>query len=218
MNEALSGVSRDFSDLGVAVGRAEEKIRRMLADASAVSALIDSGALHPLAEDEVLVEPELHDSLLRGFRRLESEEGLKALRQLDYEYGQVQRLLRGREKTNSLSVAQIPPLAEETYRQGLSVLKDALGLHLSIHSPDRERLEEELAELDMEINILKEDEGEEARVRMKEETLASHRERLILINQQRSHVEELLHQCGRCEASLHRTRIELAELKAPRSA
>ncbi len=122
-------------------------------------------------------------------------------------------VLERRKETDSLSVAQIPPLAEETYRQGLGVLNDALGVLQSIHSSDRGRLKAELAELEGEIGGLREDNGQEARVKMKEKTLASHRERLEMVNQQQSHLEELLHQCGRCEASLHRTRIQLAELK-----
>ncbi|MBI2863851.1 MAG: PspA/IM30 family protein [Chloroflexi bacterium] len=47
INEALSGVSQDFADIGTALGRAEEKIDRMLARASALDALIDLGVLAP---------------------------------------------------------------------------------------------------------------------------------------------------------------------------
>ena len=44
--------------------------------------------------------------------------------------------------------------------------------------------------------------------------MASHRETLELINQQQYRVDELLHQCGRCEATPTRTRIELASMQA----
>ena len=44
--------------------------------------------------------------------------------------------------------------------------------------------------------------------------MASHRERLEMIDQQQFRVDELLYQCDRCEASLSRTRIELASLQA----
>ena len=172
----------------------------------------------PLADSHA--PPELRpllDSLKYGFSRNKLTQGLKALQQLAHEYTELQLVLERRKKTDSLSVAQIPPLAEETYRQGLGVLKNALGLLQSIHSSDRARLEAEVAELEGEIDALREDHSQEARVRMKEETMASHRERLDMVNQQQSHVEELLHQCGRCEASLHRTRIQLAELKAESS-
>ena len=172
----------------------------------------------PLADSHT--PPELRpllDSLQYGFSRNQSTQGLKALQQLSYEYTGLQLVLESQKETDTLSVAHIPPLAEETYRQGLGVLNNALGLLQSVHSSDRGRLEAEVAELEGEIEALRGDYSQEARVRMKEETLASHRERLDMVNQQHSHVEELLHQCGRCEASLSRTRIQLAELKAESS-
>ena len=92
-------------------------------------------------------------------------------------------------------------------------MKDALELLQSVHSSDRDRLEAEMTELAEEIKAVRGEHHQQERLRMKEETLASHRERLDLIAQQESHAEGLLHQCGRCEASLHRTRIQLAELK-----
>ena len=47
--------------------------------------------------------------------------------------------------------------------------------------------------------------------------MASHKERLDMIKQQELRVDKLLYQCDRCEASLHRTRIELASLKTESS-
>jgi len=125
--------------------------------------------------------PELRlllDSLQYGFSRNKSTQGIKALQHLAYEYTELQLVLERRKETGSLSVAQIPLLAEETYRQGLGVLRNALGLLQSIHSSDRGRLEAEVAELEGEIDGLREDNSQEARVRMKEETLASDRELL----------------------------------------
>ena len=45
VNEALTGVSGELAELSMAVGRAEEKTERLQARASAIDALIDSGAL-----------------------------------------------------------------------------------------------------------------------------------------------------------------------------
>ena len=55
------------------------------------------------------------------------------------------------------------------------------------------------------------------RLRMKEELLASHRELLEMIAQQQVRVDELFHQSHLCQASLHRTRIELAAIRADTS-
>lgn len=45
VNEALTGVSGELAELTLALGRAEEKTERMTARASAIDALIESGAL-----------------------------------------------------------------------------------------------------------------------------------------------------------------------------
>ena len=71
-----------------------------------------------------------------------------------------------------------------------------------------------MVDFEAEIDNLRGDHSQKSWIRMKEETVNSHRERLDLVDQQYSHVEELFHQCGRCEASLHWTRIQVAELKA----
>ncbi len=60
VNEALSGVSEEFAELGMALGRAEEKIERMTARASAIDALIESGTL-ALPGGGDLVERELRE-------------------------------------------------------------------------------------------------------------------------------------------------------------
>jgi phage shock protein A len=51
VNEALAGISGDLADLSRALGRAEEKTRRMTARAGALDALIDSGSLGGLPLD-----------------------------------------------------------------------------------------------------------------------------------------------------------------------
>ena len=105
-------------------------------------------------------------------------------------------------------------LAEETYRQGLSILTDALHLMTAIRSPQNERLEREIVEFTIELKAMKGNESQAPRIKMREETIASHRQRLDLVNQQALRVDQLLHQSEICEASLHRTHIEIAALKA----
>ena len=62
VNEALGGVTKDYADLGMALGRAEEKIDRMLAHASAIGALVDSGVLtSPVSNGRDIVERELQE-------------------------------------------------------------------------------------------------------------------------------------------------------------
>ena len=170
---------------------------------------------HPLVD--IRVPLGLERLMLRlgdGFSRVKSSEGVRALGQLAHEYTELQVVLERRTETDSLSVAQLPRLAETTYRQGLGVLEDSLDLLETISSSDQKRLETEVNELKTQIGDLRKEGGPEARLRIKEKTLSSHGERLSMVERQHSHVEALLHQCSRCEASLHLTRIRLAELRA----
>ena len=157
---------------------------------------------------------ELQDTLQSGFVSLKTSEGLKALSQLVEVYDRLQPVLESKRATDAIAVAQIPNLAEETYKQGLSVLADALGLMTAIHSPQSERLQREIVDYEKELETLRRDSSEAERVKMREGTIASNKEILALIGQQQLRVEQLLYQSEQCEASLRRTRIEIAGLKA----
>ena len=157
------------------------------------------------------------ETLESGFADIKSDEGLKAVKELVYEYDQLQQVLRRKKETDPLSITHIPALAEETYRQGLSALADTLELARVVHSSDSQRLEAEIAEFEKDIESLKGDKAQAEQVKIKESTIASHKERLDMVNEQELKVEKLMYQTDRCEASLHRTRIELAALKADSS-
>lgn len=76
VKEALTGVSGDFADLSMALGRAEEKIEYMIARASAVDDLIDSSGMTTFANSSVdVVERELRELT----SRYSVEDELKAL-------------------------------------------------------------------------------------------------------------------------------------------
>jgi hypothetical protein len=130
----------------------------------------------------------------------------------------LQPLLERRKDTDPLAVEQVPQLAEETLRQGVSVLVDALELAQAVQSTERERLRLEVRELEAEIAAIEGNEREAARVVLKKDTLASHRERLEIMDQNGIKVEELLHQGERCEASLGRARMDLAAMKVENAA
>ena len=156
----------------------------------------------------------LKDGIQTGFSRVNSPDGLKALQELVYEYEQLQPVLdRGRE-TDPLAVAHIPALTEETYRQGLGVLAGCLDLMREIQSPNNRKLEAEVADLESQIGDMEKHDNQTERLNILKATVASHKERLGLVQQQSLRVDGLLHQSDSCEASLHRTRIELAALKA----
>ena len=153
------------------------------------------------------------EALQAGFSSIGSTEGLKALTELVSEYERLQPTLGHQRDTDPFSMSLVPSLAVETYRQGLSVLWDALEMMRAVHTPGRERLERELAEMEREVGTLKLDESQAGRLRLREDTLASHRQRLDMLDQLQLRLERFLYQAGRCEASLHRTRIELAAIR-----
>jgi hypothetical protein len=154
------------------------------------------------------------ERLNAGFAAVESAQGQEALRGLEQEFLNLQAVLEGRRDTDPLAILGVPALATETYRQGLSVLADALDLMNAGQGPNRNRLQTEIAQLAKEVESSRADESRRARIAIQEERLASHRQRLAMLDQLQVHIDQLLNQADRCEASLHRTRIELASLRA----
>ncbi len=156
----------------------------------------------------------LRERLKAGFAAVESAQGQEALRGLEEEFHKLQAVFDRRMDTDPLAIVQVPALATETYRRGLSVLAYALELMNAGHGPDRERLQAEIAQLDIEVESSKESQGQRAKSEIREERLALHKQRLAMLDQLQVHIDQLLNQADRSEASLHRTRIELASLRA----
>ena len=133
---------------------------------------------------------------------------------LIYEPEQVQPILPRENEIDALSTAHIFTLAEATYNQGLSVLADALRLIQVIQTSNTHRLSAEIVDLEKEIESLRRHEEPAARIEIREATIRSHKQRLELLGQQQLRLDELLYQANSCEASLARTRVELAVLDA----
>ncbi len=152
-----------------------------------------------------------------GFSRNKSTEGLKVLERLSYEYTQLRLALERRRDDISLLAVRIPALGEETYRQGLSVLRHALELVQALRSSDEERLAGEAIRLEKEIDALSDDASQTSRVESLRDSLASYHQTLRLLRQQALRVEELLNQASRCEASLNQARIQLVSFGAVES-
>ena len=171
--------------------------------------LEEARASAELAELEIL-----RKRLDGGFLSLESARGARTFRGLEEEFSKLRPVLEVRREAAPLSIMQVPALAAETYHRGLSVLADALELIAAIHGPNKERLEAGIAELQREIESSNGDESQREMNWIREDTLASHRQRLAILDQLGLRADQLLHLAGRCEASLHRTRIEVAAIKA----
>ena len=144
-------------------------------------------------------------------------EGMRALRGLTAEYEQLQPAMRGQYDADPLAMSRVPALVKETYRRGLGVLSNALELMKTAQTPSRESLERAIAALETEVEPAAGDQTQTERLKIKSDTLASHRQRLAMLDQLQLSVDRLLHQADRCEASLHRTRIELTAMRAGNS-
>ncbi len=170
------------------------------------------------AEREELEQAELNqvrETLQTGFMSIASAaRGTNALDELSGEYEELRTALAQQRFTDPLSVSVIPALAEETYRRGLSVLSDALDLMNVLHTPSREKLEREIMVAEEEVEALQNDQSQAERLKLKQEVLASLKERLGAHSQLQLWVEQLLFQAQRCEASLHAARVELATVRA----
>jgi flagellar motility protein MotE (MotC chaperone) len=157
---------------------------------------------------------QLHETLRVGFAAISSYDGVRALQALSNEYHDLMNSLDQKRSTDPLAVSVLPGLAEEIYRRGMSVLSDALELMNVLRTPSKEKLQREVEVIDDDIRRLKPDRSQDERLRLKEELLASFRERISALDRLEIFIEQLLHQARRCEASLQSARVELATVRA----
>jgi hypothetical protein len=178
---------------------------------------VDGGPGGQTAEAVPYDLQEVARGLKARFSRLRFDEGLQALERLDHQYIRLVSVLDRKKESDPTAVIRIPQLAEEAYRQGLSVLRDVEDLAEDVRSVEIERIEAEIAGLEGEVTALAATDGNEQRVQIKEATLKDKRERLAIMYDHELRIEELLHQCERCEGSLDRVRMELSVLRGESS-
>lgn len=170
-----------------------------------------------LAEQEARGRDELDElrrGLAEGFESLDSTEGGRALMELAREYSALRQALEQHGAGGLASAERIAASADATYREGLQVLADLLGVLRAADQGDVKVLEAELAELREEVEALQRQGASVQRIRIKEQTIASHQERLDFLGKQRMRAEELLHLSDSCEAALHKVRLQIPALTA----
>lgn len=153
-------------------------------------------------------------TLTTGFKETRVAEGHYVLRDLDFEYEHLKALIARHREADPLALSYLPALVDETYRQGLSVLEDAVELARATSSPKDQRLDAEIKELEARIGSASGVDDEMRRVRLWQESVAALRHRQEVISKERLRLEELLQHASRCETALNETRVELAALKA----
>jgi serine/threonine protein kinase len=154
------------------------------------------------------------NTLSNGFNTIKSGEGARTLTDLNNEYHQLLTALAQKKVSDPLSVSTVPVLVEDLYRKGLEVLSNALDFMNIIRTPGRQRLLNFIEAIQGEIKALNNMPGQEERVRLKEEVLASYKDKLDAVDRLQVEIEKLFYEARRCEAQLHTTRIELATVRA----
>ena len=222
IHEDLGGVSKELADLGLTVERAEQRSEEVREKTMAgehlagLSSLIGGQAFSSPAGRDLarLYSVEAASEAAGPLTQLLSS-GFKNLMALEYEHRQLKDMLSRKQESDPLSLTYIRPLAEETYGQGLRVLKDGLALLRAIRSPGPEQLQQQIHEDEDEVRKLGHvfTEAAQATIGFKHEAIASAKERLEMLDRQHLRAGELLHQSSQCVSALNRTRIELAGLK-----
>jgi hypothetical protein len=137
----------------------------------------------------------------------------RALEQLTEAYDRLVDLLAQRRGSrDATNVGLLAGRAEETCRQGLSLLVDVADAVQVVAETDRDELATEIADLERRLAAAGDESDASERVRIWRERLASHGERLAALDAQQLRIERLLAQVDACEAALERVRLGLPGL------
>jgi hypothetical protein len=169
------------------------------------------------AEQTLIIESRLQDTytcLEQGFNEINSQGGLKILSGLEHEYRQLQPVIQHREEADLLSISNLAVLVRETYLQGLNVLEHALELERAAGFANSDQLQAEIKSLERKAAAVRQDPASTESLQLIQEKINFIKERLGTLANLHLRVEELLHQAERCEASLSKTHVDLADLKA----
>ena len=204
---AVSGLSAAGSFVWLYIFRHSEEYARRARELTEI-------ADREREEEQTFEASRLRESLQAGFSTISGTKGVTTLSGLVDEYERLHPALTPRDSDGPLNLSHVPGLAEETYRRGLSVLSDALDVMNAAEVSGRNGLEKRTAELENELESQTGSEQEVGRLAIVEASLASHKQRLHMLDRLDVRADELVFQAERCEASLHRARMELAAIKA----
>ncbi|NIM13306.1 MAG: hypothetical protein GTO45_14435 [Candidatus Aminicenantes bacterium] len=142
-------------------------------------------------------------------------EGEKEARELKQAYNQLYTFLKEKlEKHRVMTAGRFLILAEETYFQGLQLLKKALTMFNALKQIDNEKLEEEKKTFKKELKAQenKDDESRQPIIEALQTKIRSHEKRLKLYEERNKGLEQLMAQCEVLEATLDTTYLEVVDL------
>lgn len=156
------------------------------------------------AED---IEREAKES---GFR-----EGEKEAVELREAYLRLSIFLREKlEKKRSMTAGRFMVLAEETYRQGLALIKKANRMYRALSEIDYRKLQRELKVFEKELKTHKQkgDEGSQVMIETLNSKIESHDKRIKLYEDKKQTLDQLMAQCEILEATLDSAYLEVVDL------
>lgn len=154
-----------------------------------------------LREEEV-------EALAQGWQAAHHTDGIQQVRELRQAYAQLRTFLEKRlaeDGGHGLQLRRLLVLTEDTFREGVAILRQALTLVRALATVDRQGLERELAAW--------QSEASQSSTRITR--IAAHEERLALCAEQEAAIERLLAESEILEAALQKTYLEAAQLGSP---
>ncbi len=151
-------------------------------------------------------------------------EGVQQARELREAYQKLEEFLSGRlgaegsgERTadRGLSAQRLMVLADDTYREGVAILRSALETFRALRQVDHEKLEQELSAWQEELRTVRLAGAESARIESLETRIASHQRRLQLFRERVESIDRLFAESEALESALESTYLEAVDLQGP---
>lgn len=157
--------------------------------------------------------------LAAEWQALGHAEGMQQASELGEAYGKLEDYLQERlrqDKGSTLSIERLAVLAEDTYREGIVVLRKALDLSRALRQLDKAKLEREVADWRAELGALRlvtqPSNVQETQMQSLETRMAAHQQRLELHDEYTQSLHQLLAQSEQLEAALESTSLQAADL------
>jgi hypothetical protein len=147
-------------------------------------------------------------------------EGEQQARELREVYQKLDQLLDGRSAGGAarsadrgLGAQRLRVLAEDTYREGVAILRSALDTWRALSQVDHEKLQGELAAWQEELRTVRLAGSEPARITSLETRIESHQRRLQLYRERVESIDHLFAESEALESALESTYLEAVDLK-----
>ena len=121
----------------------------------------------------------------------------------------------GRTADKGLSVQRLMVLADDTYREGATILHSALESYRALSLIDYDKLQSELEAWQQELEAVQATDPSGARIESLETRIAGHQRRMQLYRERVESVDRLFAESEALEAALESTYLEAVDLKGP---